>query len=403
MEQFQLGLYSPLVIVAALLLALGTAGALVRWQGAPASGGRYVSIDGLRGFLAFFVFLHHGSIWYVHLRQQVWVPPDSNLYRHLGDTSVALFFMITAFLFTTKVLESRSRPVDWVRLYIGRVMRLFPLYAVAVAILFAMVATLTDWTLEVPLSELMKQVVKWTAFTILGSGPVNGLASTNELIAGVIWTLPYEWWFYVSLPAIGLLLGRRSAWVWLVFGFANLLLFQYAWRLEWERLMPFLGGILAAYAVKNEALCRFARLRWSGLLVLGLLAATATLTTTAYTPLAVAMLSVAFVLIACGNDLFGCLSAAASRMLGEMTYSIYLLHGLLLSFVFRWIVGLPELATWSIAAHWCLVLALSVPLILLSYASYCWIEAPAQAAAPALTAWLKRKTAFIFAGARKPA
>jgi peptidoglycan/LPS O-acetylase OafA/YrhL len=402
-EDLQFGLYSPLVIVVALVLALGTAGALVRWQGAPASGGRYVSIDGLRGFLAFFVFLHHGSIWYVYLRQQAWTPPDSNLYRHLGDTSVALFFMITAFLFTTKVLESRSRPVDWVRLYVSRVMRLFPLYAVAVVILFVMVAVLTGWTIAVPLSELTKQVVKWTAFTILGSGPVNGLTSTNELIAGVIWTLPYEWWFYLSLPALGLLLGRRSAWMWLVFGFANLLLFQYAWRLEWERLMPFLGGILAAYAVKNETLCRFARRRWSGMLVLALLAATVTLTSTAYTPAAVALLSVAFVLIACGNDLFGCLSAAASRMLGEMTYSIYLLHGLLLSLVFRWVVGMPELATWSITAHWGLVLALSVPLILLSYASYRWIELPAQAATPALTAWVKRRMAFVFVGARKPA
>ena len=403
MEPLQLGLYSPLVIVFALVLALGTAGALVRWQGAPTSGARNVSIDGLRGFLAFFVFLHHGSIWYVYVRQQAWVPPDSNLYRHLGDTSVAFFFMITAFLFTTKVLENRSRPVDWVRLYVSRVMRLLPLYAVAVAVLFVMVAVLTGWTVGVPLSELAKQVVKWTAFTILGSGPVNGLASTNELIAGVIWTLPYEWWFYVSLPAIGLLLGRRSPWGWLALGFANLLLFQYAWRLEWERVMPFLGGIVAACAVKNDALCRFARLRWSGLLVLALLAATVTLTATAYTPAAVVMLSLAFVLIACGNDLFGLLSAAASRMLGEMTYSIYLLHGLLLSFVFRWVVGMPELATWSVTAHWCLVLALTIPLILLSHASYRWIEVPGQAAAPALTAWLKRRATSLFDGARKTA
>lgn len=157
MQHLQPGLYSPLLIAAALVLALGVAGALVRWQGAPASGGRNVSIDGLRGFLAFFVFLHHGSIWYVYVRQQEWVSPASNLYRHLGDTSVALFFMITAFLFTTKVLDSQSRPVDWARLYISRVMRLFPLYAVAVAILFVMVAVLTGWTIEVPLGELAKQ------------------------------------------------------------------------------------------------------------------------------------------------------------------------------------------------------------------------------------------------------
>jgi peptidoglycan/LPS O-acetylase OafA/YrhL len=401
MEHLLPGLYSPLVIIAAMILALGTANLLVRWQGTPASAGRTDSIDGLRGFLAFFVFLHHGSIWYMYIRTQAWTPPVSNLYRHLGDTSVALFFMITAFLFTTKVLDSRDRPVDWVHLCVGRVTRLFPLYAVAIAILFVMVAVLTGWTVEVPLRELAKQVVKWMTFTILGSGPVNGLVGTNELIAGVVWTLPYEWWFYASLPAIGLLLGRRSAWVWMFFGAANLLLFHYAWRLDEARLMPFLGGIVAAYAVKNEALRHLARLRWSGLIVLALLAATVTLTPTAYTPAAVGMLSVAFLLIACGNDLFGLLSSAASRMLGEMTYSIYLLHGLLLSFVFQWVVGIPELATWSVTAHWCLVLVVSIPLILVGYASHRWIEAPAQAAAPTVTAWLKRKTASLLVHVRR--
>lgn len=106
--------YSPWVVVAALALALGTAALLVRWQGVPARGGRFVAIDGLRGFLAFFVFLHHGSIWYGQLHEQRWVAPASPLYRHLGDSSVALFFMITAFLFTTKVIDSDRRPIDWV-------------------------------------------------------------------------------------------------------------------------------------------------------------------------------------------------------------------------------------------------------------------------------------------------
>lgn len=233
------------------------------------------------------------------------------------------------------------------------------------------------------------------SFTLAGGPPVNGLSDTSNLIARVTWSLRYEWWFYLSLPAIGWLMGRRSAWAWVAFGLVNLLLFKYGWRLDWARLLPFLGGMVAAHAVKSEWLCRFARIRSVGLLVLACLAATITLTPTAYTPAAVLLLSVAFVLIACGNDVFGGLSAASSRMLGELTYSIYLLHGLLLSFVFRWVVGLQSLATWSVAEHWGLVLGLTIPLIALSYATYRWIEVPAQRATPVVTGWVRQLTRLV--------
>lgn len=58
---------------------------------------RYESIDGLRGFLGVSVFIHHASIWYVFAKTGAWELPKSNLYVHLGQTSVSLFFMISSF------------------------------------------------------------------------------------------------------------------------------------------------------------------------------------------------------------------------------------------------------------------------------------------------------------------
>ncbi|MEY2876168.1 MAG: hypothetical protein RLZZ373_3539 [Pseudomonadota bacterium] len=386
-----LDLYNPWIAVAALALALGTTGLLAKCQSLPTNLGRYASIDGLRGFLAFFVFLHHGSIWFVQLHQQAWTTPKSNLYRHFGDSSVALFFMITAFLFTGKILDSQHRPIDWVWLYVGRVMRLFPLYAVAVTILWLMAWSLTDWTLQVSPCQLWTEVLNWLVFTVPRGESVNGLLHASRLVANVTWSLPYEWWFYLCLPAMAVLLRKQTSPLgWLLFSFSNALLFKVAWHLDF-RLIPFLGGVLAAYAVRHEALCRFSRQQWTGLIVLLCLGLAVKWTPTAYTPPALVLLSTAFILMACGNDLFGILSAAPSRILGDIAYSLYLLHGLLLSFVFHWLVGWSEMARWSEAEHWTLVVGLSVPLILLSYAASRWIEKPIQQATPAAVAWIRRK------------
>ncbi len=67
--------------------------------------GRYDSIDGLRGYLAFFVFLHHSLVWYFYVRTGVWSTLDSHFYNHLGQASVIFFFMITGFLFYAKVIQ----------------------------------------------------------------------------------------------------------------------------------------------------------------------------------------------------------------------------------------------------------------------------------------------------------
>ena len=90
--------------------------------------GRFKSIDGLRGYLAFFVFIHHSAIWYFLLREHQWGLPPSRVYSHFGPTSVSLFFMITSFLFFSKLIEAKGKNIDWLKLYTSRFLRIFPLY-----------------------------------------------------------------------------------------------------------------------------------------------------------------------------------------------------------------------------------------------------------------------------------
>jgi peptidoglycan/LPS O-acetylase OafA/YrhL len=386
-----LGPINPLAALAALLLAFGTAALLQRRSAVSAPAGRFASIDGLRGYLALGVFLHHGCIWYFYQHSGEWKLPPSRLYVHLGHSSVAVFFMITGFLFFSKLIDARKRPLDWLKLFVSRLLRLVPLYLVVMLLLFATVAVLSGGELQQPARSVAKQALRWLGFTMYGNPPINQVEVTKIIVAGVTWSLPYEWFFYGTLPLLALIVGVRPRWPYLVLGLVSMLALL-NWHALPVHLWAFAGGIAAAWAVRSPALCRWAASWPASLVILGA-AATAVAGFPVATDYAVlVLLSLAFLLVACGNTLFGLLLHPASRLLGEMAYSIYLLHGLLLFGLFHFVLGADRPgAALNADAHWAWVLALAPCLVLVSHASFRWIEAPAMRATGGLTAALRRR------------
>ena len=111
---------SLLPILPIILVALATMKLTGSALGIRPAEGRFASIDGLRGYMAFFVFLHHSCIWYFATHGYGWRPPPSNVYSQFGSTSVAVFFMITSFLFFSRLLQARGGVLDWLKLYVSR-------------------------------------------------------------------------------------------------------------------------------------------------------------------------------------------------------------------------------------------------------------------------------------------
>jgi len=70
----------------------------------PRSNSRYESLDGLRGFLAVGVIVHHGMATYTRVTTGLWSVGNSATYGLFGTAAVAMFFMITGFLFWGKML-----------------------------------------------------------------------------------------------------------------------------------------------------------------------------------------------------------------------------------------------------------------------------------------------------------
>ena len=108
------------------------------------AGRRVATLDGLRGLLALSVFLHHAIVNYQYQRTGVWTVPPSTFYAMLGQGGVALFFMITGYLFWTKLLLEKGRP-RWTQLFIGRAFRIGPLYLLFVALMVTTVFAQSHW------------------------------------------------------------------------------------------------------------------------------------------------------------------------------------------------------------------------------------------------------------------
>jgi peptidoglycan/LPS O-acetylase OafA/YrhL len=381
---------SPLPAIVVLIVALTTTWVLMKIFGTPSSQGRYASIDGLRGYLAFFVFLHHSCIWYFYLRTGQWEAPPSNLYNHFGQSSVVLFFMITGFLFFSKLIEVRTKPIDWGKLYISRVLRLTPLYLFVIILLFVAVAYLSKWTLKEPLQNIITEIIRWMCFTIHGDPDINGIKNTALFLARATWTLPYEWFFYITLPLLALTVKVKPPIHYIAFSILGIVGMLILWHPSTFPLLSFLGGIIAAFLVRFELFRYFALKQVSSFITLGCICIAVAIFPGAFGVGPILLLSVAFALIAGGNSIFGVLLSPVSRTLGEMTYSIYLLHGLALFSTFTFVFDVIDFKTIFPITYWLVVVGITPILIFVSFFTFRWIERPALQFANTFTAWLRK-------------
>ena len=385
---------SPLPAIVALVMAFATSFLLVKKFGAPPLQGRFASIDGLRGYLAFFVFLHHSCIWYFYLRTGQWQVPPSNLYTHFGQTSVAFFFMITGFLFFSKLIEGKTKRIDWGKLFVSRILRLVPLYFFLMFSLFLIVAYLSNGILNEPFQKLLIKMVRWFGFTILGGPNLNGIEYTGLIIAGVAWSLPYEWFFYLSLPLLALMIGVVAPLPFIALSVVSLFYFE-IWNPNIYYL-SFLSGITAAFLCRSSRFRDFAVRKISSFVVLACLASVVTFYSSVYGVAPNLLLAIAFALIASGNTLFGLLISPVSRALGELAYGIYLLHGISLFIVFTFIIGWAEAKLLSSISHWLIIALISPVLIFICFFTFRFIEYPAMQSTVAVTVWLRARFGFIF-------
>ncbi|KJZ45463.1 acyltransferase [Pseudomonas fluorescens] len=286
-------------------------------------------LDALRGFLATSVVCHHFTITYFWKTTGYWARTGSPIIDNMGSVSVSLFFMITGFLFFDKIYQKKP---NWPTLLKSRIKRVYPLYIFVVFLVMVLSLYKTGF-ISTPTSTIIKETYKWLIF--LGS-PFNGYQDSNLITAYAHWTLKYEWLFYISLPVIALIANFKAQGTTLVLSLLGTLalLHIYGNTVDVKFFTLFIIGFVPVL-IKNHFPTLLPHLKKPICSAIALLAIALSLFFKEPYPISqMLLLGIPFLMFSLGNDLFGILSRTGLKALGEISYSIYLLHGTLLFFTF---------------------------------------------------------------------
>lgn len=347
----------------------------------PSAERRIGCVDGLRGYLALAVMIHHFAIWIRVTRLDgQWAPPEPDFIAQLGAGGVALFFMVTGLVFYPYIARGVSASA-WPGFYVSRVFRIIPLVLLSIFVVCLVIISRTGGG---PDDGFPIALAKWISG--FSEPPLMGYAESSTINAKVLWSLFYEWIFYLLILPVSVLfasLVRRiggPSWITpaavLVSGLAARTL-----DLPGDYL-PLLPVFLPAFAIgmiayEVQAHSRAAKLlrgRVAGVIaVVGLIFGLVGFASPFF--LALPLFGLFFICTACGNSFGGVLETRGARVLGECSFGIYLLHGIVLSVLFNELSGFHKGLSLDISVV--LLPAAIVAIVLLTPLTFLLVERPA--------------------------
>lgn len=157
-------------------------------------------LDGLRAVAVALVFLNH----YAPVSA---IAPLAFL-RHVGWTGVDLFFVLSGFLITGILVDTRDSPRYFRDFYIRRSLRIFPLYYLTLTIALVWMAV-TDGG-----AAYRQMVSQWGSplweYAYLGNIKTALSGASPAWILTPFWSLHVEEQFYLLFPFIVRLLSKRT-------------------------------------------------------------------------------------------------------------------------------------------------------------------------------------------------
>ena len=154
---------------------------------------KLVALDGIRGLAIFAVFLNHGGYR---------VSREGTIHEYIaqicmqGWVGVDLFFVLSGFLITGILLDSRGAENYFRSFYARRALRIFPLYYAFLALAF----TVFPWTVTADWQPDSGD--RWLYFCYLTNWLGLWKGSWHANIIGHLWSLAVEEQFYFCWPLL---------------------------------------------------------------------------------------------------------------------------------------------------------------------------------------------------------
>jgi peptidoglycan/LPS O-acetylase OafA/YrhL len=189
-------------------------------------------LDTLRGIAVLSVVAYHGLHWW--LPPAVAVSPGVKLLSDFtapGWLGVNLFFVLSGFLITGILIDTRSRPNYWQSFYTRRVLRILPLYLVTLLIL-RFYGHFSWLYLFLCLIYLANFTLSWNIYSF-----------------GPLWSLAVEEQFYLIWPFLIRRLRLRTLTILCLFSFALSPLLRY---LSVSGIVPLGDAYTATWLVSDN-------------------------------------------------------------------------------------------------------------------------------------------------------
>jgi peptidoglycan/LPS O-acetylase OafA/YrhL len=154
------------------------------------------SLTGLRGIAAIAVVVHHVNVF---------VAGGDIVLR--GQPFVDLFFVLSGFVISLAYLKPGSRRFDWSGFFRARFARIYPLHLVTTLAMAAALAMLAYQRGE-PLDERYSAMSALRELTLLGAMP---MIAAERLWNYPSWSISVEWWTYFTVFALILWLRGSCA------------------------------------------------------------------------------------------------------------------------------------------------------------------------------------------------
>jgi len=224
-------------------------------------------------------------------------------------------------------------PINWLNLYSSRILRISPLFLFTSLAAFIVAGYAYDWKFNGNFMEFLHKALLTVGMGLFGAPVIDSFVVKGiggSATAGALWTLPYEWMFYFFLPLLAFLLRIKISKYLLIIPTLAIcfLIFN---RLPRVPANAFVSGILVAMLVRTN-LRQYLRTRVFALMAITLLVFAINTFEDPFGFYPLLILTFFFSVVAAGNSFFGILHLKISRVMGEISFGIYLLHGIVLFF-----------------------------------------------------------------------